>query len=92
MNEWLVISEDYSLLPINIKAPSFAISNNCKQLTLMTIIVLLTTGKCLAVEGNGFVNRCMLLCKYTIYSSFRCITFNMEWFGKVWQGKNRMAT
>ena len=37
------ISVDYSLLPINVGAPSFATSNNGKQLTVMNTIVSLTT-------------------------------------------------
>ena len=57
----------------------------------MNTIVSLTTGEGLAEKGNGFVNRCMLLCKYTTYSSVRCITLNVEWFVKVWQGKKKMA-
>ena len=44
VNERFVISEDYSSLPINVGAPSFAISNNCKQLTVINTIVLLTSG------------------------------------------------
>ena len=33
----------------------------------------------------------MPMCKYTTYSSARCIPFNSQWFDKIWQGKNRMA-
>ena len=44
VNERFAISEDYSVLPINVEAPSFAISNNCKQLMVMKTIVSLTTG------------------------------------------------
>ena len=44
VNERFVISEDYSLLPINVGAPSFATSSNCKQLMVMNTVVLLTTG------------------------------------------------
>ena len=91
INERFMISEDYSLLPINVVAPSFATSNNCKQLMVKNTVVSLTASKCLAEENNGFVNRCMLLCNFTTYSSVKCITLNEEWFGKAWQGKNRIA-
>ena len=83
VNEKFVISDDYRFLPINVGAPSFAISDNCKQIIAINTIVLLTTGEILVPEGNGFVERCIILCKYTTYSSIRCITFNSEWFGKV---------
>ena len=83
MNERVVISDDYTLLPINIRAPSFAISNNCKQCMVMSTIVLLTNSEGISQEGNGFVNRYILLCKYTTYSNVRSIIFNSEWFGKV---------
>ena len=68
-----------------------ATSNDYKQLMVMNTDLSLTTGYCLVEKGNGFVNRCMLLCKYITYSSVRCIAFNAEWFGKVWQGQNRIA-
>ena len=42
MNEKFVIHDDYSSLPINIGAPSFAISNNCKKPTVIKTIVFLT--------------------------------------------------
>ena len=38
----LMISEDYSSLPINVWAPSFATSNNGKQLIVINTVVLLT--------------------------------------------------
>ena len=83
VNERFVVSDDYSLLPINVGVPSFATSDDCKQFMVMNTIVLLTTGKCLAEEGSGFVKRYMFLGKYTIYSSIKCITLSLEWFGKV---------
>ena len=43
VNERFVISEDYRLLPINVGAPSFAISNNFKQLILIKTVLSLTT-------------------------------------------------
>ena len=43
VNERFVICENYSSLPINVGAPSFAINNNCKQITIMNAVVLLTT-------------------------------------------------
>ena len=79
------------LLPINLGAASFATSNNCKQLMVMNNTFFPTTGKGISQEGNGFVNRCMLLCKYSTYNCFGCITLNLEWFGKVWQSKNRIV-
>ena len=91
VNERFVILDDYSSLPINVGLLSFAISNNCKQLIVMNTIVLPTTGKGLTDKSNEFMNRCMLLCKYTTYSSIGYITFNLEWFGKVWHSKNRMV-
>ena len=41
VNERFVISEDYNLLPINIEAPSFATSNNCKQVMVMNTVISL---------------------------------------------------
>ena len=38
------------------------------------------------------MNRCMFLCKYTTYSSVRYITFNVECYSKIRQGKKKMAT
>ena len=55
VNERFIISDDYSLLPINVGAPNFATSNNCKQLTIMKTIVFLTSGKDLAEKGNRFM-------------------------------------
>ena len=49
----------------------------------MNTVFFLTTGQSIAEEGNGFVDRSMLLCKYTTYSSIGYITFNLDWFGKV---------
>ena len=90
VNERFVISDDHSSLPINVGVPSFATSCNCKQLIVINIVVFLTTCGGLAQEDNGFVNRYMLLCKYTTYSSVRCTNFNLEWFVKSGQDKNRM--
>ena len=86
-----MINDDYGLLPINIGEPSFATSNDCWQLMAINTIVFLTIGEDFSQQSNGFMNRCMLLCKCTTHSSVRCITFNWEWFGKVWQGNNKMA-
>ena len=44
VNERFVICENYSSLPINVGVPSFAISNNCKQLIVINTVVFLTTG------------------------------------------------
>ena len=74
VNERFAISEDYTSLPINVGAPSFATGNDCKQLIIMNTVVSLTTSKGLAEVHNGFVNRYMLLCKYTTCRSVRCIT------------------
>ena len=41
VNERFIISDDYNLLPINVGAPNFATSNNCKQLIAMSSIVYL---------------------------------------------------
>ena len=76
VNERFIIINDYSLFPINVRAPSFAISHNFKQLTVIKIVFFLTTGEGLAEESNGFMNRCMLLCRYTTHSSIRCITLH----------------
>ena len=95
MNRRFVIHDDNGSLPTNGEAPSFAIRNNRKQLIVMNTIVLLTTSKGFARdigEDNGFVNKCMLLCKYTMYSNILCIFFNVECYGKVGQSKNRIAT
>ena len=83
VNERFAIGDDYSSLPINIRVPSFAISNNFKKLMAMNTAVLLTTSSYLSEEGSRFVKQCMLMCKYTTYTSVRCITFNLEWFGNV---------
>ena len=81
--------DDYNSLPINIGAPSFATRNDCKQFTVMNTIVFLNNGEDFVKEGHRFVKKYMLLCKNTTYSSRECITFNLEWFGKVWQEKNQ---
>ena len=44
LNERFVISKDYSSLPINVKALSFAISKDFKQLMVGITAVFLTTG------------------------------------------------
>ena len=51
-----IFSDSYSSLPIIIGAPSFAASNDCKQLTLMNTIAFLTTSCSIAEEGNGFMD------------------------------------
>ena len=44
VNKRFVISEDYSLLPINVGAPRFATSKDGKQLMVINTVILLTTG------------------------------------------------
>ena len=44
MNERLKISDNYTMLPINVGAPSFATSDNFKQLMVMKTVVFLTSG------------------------------------------------
>ena len=57
MNERFVVSEDYTLVPINVKVLSFAISNNGKHLRDISTVAPLTNGSGLTEEFNGFVNR-----------------------------------
>ena len=73
-----MINNDYSLLPINVGLPSFVTSSNYKHLAVINTVVVFSTSQGLAQKGNGYMNRCLLLYKYTTYS-------------KVWQSKNRMA-
>ena len=44
VNERFILSDEYSLLPINVGAPSFIISNNCKQLIAINTKAFLTCG------------------------------------------------
>ena len=41
-NERFVIHDDYSILPFNVGAPGFAISNDFKQLIVINTVVILT--------------------------------------------------
>ena len=91
VNERFSISDNNSSLPINVEVPSFATSKSCKQHMVMTTAVFLTAGKHFSWEGKRCINRCMLLSKYTTYSSSRYIIFNLEWFLKVNQSKNRVV-
>ena len=43
VNARIVIHDNYSPLPINVGAPSFATSNDCKQLMLMSTVVFFST-------------------------------------------------
>ena len=58
---------------------------------IINTVVLLTSSQSLAEEGKGIMKICMILHKYTIHSIIGCISFNLEWFGKVKQSKNRMV-
>ena len=63
VNKRFAINNDYSSLPINVRAQSFTRSNNCKQFMVMNTVVFLSTDEGPAKENNWFVNRYMLLCK-----------------------------
>ena len=78
MNERFIISEDNNSLPINIRGPSFAISNNFKKFMVINTVIFPTTGWCLAQDSNGLIKRCILMYKYATYSSDYRITLNLE--------------